>query len=170
MGNLLAWLFTDPVSACVNATGPSKVCAKFTDSTGNTSYLEVFHFYPQWIIFSIIALLIVLYYWAEGRRRFVKGRMPLYKSILDRMTRQLGWFAFVGVILMGLRAGVDWNWMAYRAWRYAWLAWGLGLVVYWAYYFVRRYARDREAWRSHLILSQYVPQPRKRGVAKAGSR
>jgi hypothetical protein len=171
LGHLMSWLFTDPFSACVNATAASKICSgpvKLAD--GTTAYVEVFHFYPQWIIFSIIAFLIVGYYWAEGRKRFVKGRMPLYKSILDRMMRQLGWFTFLGVIILGSRYFFDSSFFAYRFWRYAWLAWAVGLAIYWVVYFIRSYARDREAWRSHLILSQYTPQPRKRGVAKAGSR
>jgi hypothetical protein len=171
MGNLFSWLFTNPFDACVNATSASRACAgpvKLSD--GTTAYVEVFHFYAPWIIFTIAAFLLVGYYWAEGRRRFVKGRMPLYKSILDRMSRQLGWFAFIGVIIMGCRYFFDSSFFAFRFWRYAWLAWAVGLAIYWVIYFVRRFASDREAWRSHLILSQYTPQPRKRNVAKAGSR
>lgn len=171
MDKLMAWLFTNPFDACVDAVARSKVCAgpvKLSD--GSTHYVEIFHFYAPWIIFSIVALLIVGYYWAEGRRRFVKGRMPLYKALLDRATRQLGWFTFGGLIVMACRYFFDSSFFAFRFWRYAWLAWGVGLLVYWGYYFVRRFANDRQAWRSHLILSQYTPQPKKRNVAKAGSR
>jgi hypothetical protein len=170
--NIFNWLFTDPFSACAAVNAPSKVC-RAVQTVNGTQYTEIFHYYLPWMIVCALGLLIPFYYWAEGRKRFVKGRvLPLYKFMVDKVMTQLAWLAFVGWILMGGRYAADSTFFAWRFWRYAWLAWALGIVIYWAVYFVRKYPAEIRAWRSHQVLSQYVPEPRakRKNVAKAGTR
>jgi hypothetical protein len=171
MGNLITWLFTDPLTACSSVTAANKVCAAISTSNG-TQYVEVFRFYLPWIIFCALGLLIPLYYAAEGRRRFVKGNM-LLKRNMDRVMKQLAWVAGIGWLIMGARYAMDSSFFAWRFWRYAWLAWAVALVIYWGVYLVRRFPAERKQYRDYMILSQYVPEPRNKrtkGVAKAGSR
>ncbi|HEY7975091.1 MAG TPA: hypothetical protein VID72_07095, partial [Ktedonobacterales bacterium] len=125
MPGILKWLFTDPVTAG-SAT-----------SSGNP---EVFHFYALWIIFCALALIVPIYYYLEGRKRFT-GHHALNKYILDRiLLRQLIPVALVGWLLIGMRYAMDYNLFSWRIWRYMWLLWVAGLAIYWIYYFSFRYA------------------------------
>ncbi len=156
MPGIISWLFTDPVTAGNNT--PS----------GNP---EVFHFYAPWMIFCAIGLVIPLYYYLEGRKRFV-GHHALNKYILDRvMYRHLVPVALVGWMLIGMRYAMDYNLFSWRIWRYMWLAWVAGLAIYWIYYFSFRYAGELAWYRNKRTMEKYYPQPRpKRRAAKAGAR
>lgn len=156
MPGFMQWLFTDPVTA--GSATPS----------GNP---EVFHYYIPWMIFCAAGLIIPIYYYVEGRKRFV-GHHALNKYILDRiLLRQLVWVALVGWMLMGMRAAMDYNLFSWRLWRYGWLLWIVGLVVYWIYYFAFRYASDLEWYRNKRTMEKYYPQPRaKRKPAKVAAR
>ena len=167
MGNLFHWLFTDPQTACADATAASKVCASVQGASGQ-QYVEVFHFYAPWLIFCALGLLIPLYYWLEGRKRLVKGNLLLKRNCDRFLYNQLPWLALVGFFLIAGRYAADSSFFAWRFWRYAWAGGGVGIAVYWLYYFVRRYPRELNYYRTHRTLSQYVPK--RRSVAKAGSR
>lgn len=171
MGNLITWLFTDPMTACTNVTAATKTCVSVSTSNG-TQLVEVFHFYLPWIIFCAVGLLVPAYYALEGRRRFVKGNM-LLKKHMNRVMAQVAWLAGVGWFIMGARYALDSSFFAWRFWRYGWLAWGVVLVIYWLVYLVRKFPAERRQYRDYMILSRYVPEPRNKrpkGVAKAGSR
>jgi hypothetical protein len=171
MGNFLAWLISDPVSACQSVTSATKNCAAVSTQNG-VQYVEVFHFYVPWMIFCALGLLIPFYYAVEGRRRFIKGRvLPLYKYMADRIMTQLAWLSLVGWIIIGARAA-NAQIFSMRFWRYAWAAWAVGLVIYWIVYLVRKHPRERKAYLDHQVLSQYVPESRARrkNAAKASSR
>ncbi len=155
MQGIIGWLFTDPQQAGLNT------------ASGNP---EQFHFYIPWIIFCALGLLAPFYYSMEGRKRFF-GHHALNKYIMDRIMNQLWPLALVGFILIGMRAGMDSTLFAWRLWRYAWALWGLGLAIYWLYYFAFRYVGDRTWYNNKRTMEKYYPQPRaKRKAAKAGSR
>lgn len=153
MNNIIHWLFTDPITA-----------------SGDQAHPEVFHFYLPWIIFCALGLLIPLYYWVEGRKRFF-GSHTLNKAILDKMMNQLALFAFVGPFIMFGRWAMDSSFFSWRIWRYLWLLWGAILVVCWLYYFIARYNHQLASYRAYRTKQQYMPQPKpKRKTARAGSR
>jgi hypothetical protein len=156
MPGIIQWLFTDPVTAGNNT--PS----------GNP---ETFHFYLPWMIFCALGLIIPIYYYLEGRKRFV-GHHALNKYILDRiLLRQLVPVALVGWMLIGMRYAMDYNLFSWRIWRYMWLLWVACLAIYWIYYFSFRYAGDLAWYRNKRTMEKYYPQPRaKRRQAKAGAR
>ncbi|MGH2481988.1 MAG: hypothetical protein ACRDHW_20250, partial [Ktedonobacteraceae bacterium] len=58
--NLANWLFQDPCTATGCFVG------------GPAS--EIFHYYPHWIIFCALGILVAFYYSVEGRKRFTKNR------------------------------------------------------------------------------------------------
>ena len=170
MGNLFQWLFTDPMTACVNATSASSICAAVKTSTG-TQYVEVFHYWIPWIVVVALGLLVPVYYWLEGRRRLVKGRsLPLHKILADKFINQLALWAFVALFIMFGRFALDSSFFAWRLWRYLWLAWAAGIGVYWLIYYARHYQGHRNQYLTRQMLNQYVPGPRpKRKVSsKAG--
>lgn len=144
--NLANWLFQDPCTAtgCF-AGGPAE---------------EVFHFYPQWIVFCALGILVAFYYSVEGRKRFTKNR-PWVKYMLDRY---LGWLAVICVIGLPLifsRAYLDQFFFAWRAWRYTWL---LGLVVWGILFLVHRvtkYRQEKEYYTHMQKRDQYIPKSSK---------
>ena len=150
--NLINWLFVDPCNATgCYAGGPAP---------------ETFHFYPHWIIFCSVGLLIAFYYSVEGRKRFTKSR-PALKYMLDRY---LGWLAIICIIaarLIFARAYLDSYFFAWRVWRYLWL---LGLLI-WAILFVvhrvRTYPLERDYYVAQKKRDQYIPKSSK---AKGGKR
>ena len=158
MQHIIQWLFTDPITA-----------------TGDTNHPEVFHFYVQWSVFNGLLILGWLYYWMEGRKRFF-GRHWLHKSLLDRATNQFVILALVGFIVMFFRWAADSSLLADRFWRYGWLAWLAGLLIYWAVYFVRHYSNDINWFREQRIKQRYMNPPRnkakqaKRAKSAAGAR
>jgi hypothetical protein len=166
------FLFTDPQSACANVdASATKICVQVRTATGTTAGVEVFHFWIPWIVFTVVVLVGYFYYQLEGRKRFVKGRtLPLNRWILDRIMNQIALLAFVGLFVMASRAYLDATFFAWRFWRYAWLAWGLGIAIYWLVYFVRRYPHDREYQLAQRTNAQYFrpPRSRRKAVAKAG--
>lgn len=170
MANIIKWLFTDPQTACIDATAASKVCAAIKGATG-PQYVEVFHFYLPWLIFCALGLLIPLYYTLEGRKRFVKGNLLLKRNLDRFMDHHLPWLAGVGLMLVAFRYAADSSFLAWRAWRYAWLAWGLGLAIFWGVYLVRRFPQESAYYKRYHTLMRYVPRSRqRRPVARAGSR
>lgn len=153
MDKIVAWLFTDPVSA--GASTPS-------------GHPEVFHYYLPWMIFCGLGLLLPLYYALEGRRRFF-GHHTLHKYLMTKFMNQLWPLALVGWILIGARYGLDSSLFAWRVWRYGWLVWLAIIAVYWGLYFTRHYSRHLERHRLDLVNSQYIPQPKaKKRTARAG--
>ena len=156
MGNIIKWLFTDAVSA--GADTPS-------------GKPEVFHFYLPWIVFCAAGLIIYFYYWAEGRKRFVKNH-ALHKVLLDKFMNQLALLAFVGPFFIFGRWAMDSTFFQWRVWRYLWLAWGVGIGAYWLVYFVRHYPYHRRNCLTYRTNAQYLPPPRakRRAPARAGTR
>lgn len=153
--DLVKFLFQDPCTATgCYAGGPAP---------------EVFHYYPLWIIFSALGIVVAFYYWVEGRKRFTKNR-PWVKYMLDRY---LGWLMVICIVafpLIGARAALYEYFFAWRAWRYLWL---LSLVV-WAALFVfhrfRKYPQERDYYQQLKRRDQYIPKSNKRKArAKAGS-
>jgi hypothetical protein len=170
MDKIVKWLFTDPQTACADATTASKVCAAIHGANGQ-QYVEVFHFYAPWIIVCVLGLLIPLYYSVEGRKRFVKGNLLLKRNLDRFMDRHLPWLAGVGLMLIAFRYAADSAFLSWRAWRYAWLLWALGIAIYWGVYLVRRYPQEAAYYKRYHTLMRYMPQSRKRRtVARAGSR
>lgn len=147
--NLIQFLFTDPITAGVNANLPGE---------------EPFHFYIPWIIFCSLGLLIAFYYSVEGRRRFFKSK-PLIKYMLDRY---LGWFTiicFIGFPLIFSRAYLNAFFFAWRIWRYGWLASLLVLAILWALYLIRKYPKERAEFLAYQNRQQYIPKSSKRKKA-----
>jgi hypothetical protein len=155
MDKIVAWLFTDPVSAGLNSPSGQP---------------EAFQFYVPWMIFCGLGLLIPIYYALEGRRRFF-GHHTLHKYLMTKFMNQLWPLALVGWILIGARYALDSSLFAWRVWQLGWLLW-LGIIgAYWALYFTRHYSNHLEYQRQERVKAQYHPQPntRKRTV-RAGSR
>ncbi|HEY7780615.1 MAG TPA: hypothetical protein VIC85_10445 [Ktedonobacterales bacterium] len=159
MGGILSKLFVD---ACTAGGGPA---------SGNTNCPnpEVFHYYLPWMIVCAVGLLIPIYYWLEGRRRFFKSNY-LHKWLSGRMMSQLFWWAFVGPFLIFARWAMDGTMFQWRLWRYGWLLWGVVLVAYWVYYFVRHYESHRDWYFQQQTKAKYMPPQRtkRRASAKAG--
>src|SRR5689334_24009733 len=170
MDKIVKWLFTDPQTACADATTASKVCAAIHGASGGAQFVEVFHFYVPWIIFCVLGLLIPFYYNFEGRKRLVKGNLLLKRNLDRLMDHHLPWLAGVGLMLILFRYAADSAFLSWRAWRYAWLLWGLGIAIYWGIYLVRRYPQEAAYYKRYHTLRRYVPQPKRRNVARAGSR
>ncbi len=148
----MGWLFTDPVTA------------------GTAGKAEVFHFYVPWIIVCTLGLLIPMYYFGEGRRRFF-GRNALNRYQMNKLMRQIWPWALVGWFLIFARFALDDSLFAWRFWRYAWVAWAVVIAGRWLYYLFFRYGADRAAYLRQRTLERYYPQPRaRRRTAKAGAR
>lgn len=161
MNNIIQWLFTDPQTAGQNT--PSGAA-------------EQFHFWVPWIVFCVLGLLIWAYYWLEGRRRFF-GSHALNKYVLDKITNQLALFSFVAFFIMFGRWALDSTFFADRFWRYAWLLWGVGYIVYWGYFFLApkragKYQAMLRDYRRRRTMEKYIPQPKakKAKTARAGAR
>jgi len=153
--NLVNFLFQDPCTAtgCYDG-GPAP---------------EVFHYYPHWIIFCSLGLLIAFYYSVEGRKRFAKSR-PWIKYMLDRY---LGWLAIICVIgapLIFCRAYLYEYFFAWRFWRYLWI---VGLVI-WAILFLvhrfRKLPQEREYYLHVRNRDKYIPKSNKRKPKAATAR
>jgi len=155
MDKIISFLFTDPVSAGANT------------SSGNP---EVFHFYLPWIIFCALGLLIPFYYGVEARKRFFGGH-TVNKWVADKMMNQLWPLALVGFVLIGARFALNGSLFSFRFWRYAWLIWGVVLIVYWTYFFIARYDKMLKSYRAYRVKAQYHPRPNtKRRTVRASSR
>ena len=148
--NLINWLFQDPCTAtgCYDG-GPAP---------------EVFHFYPLWIAFCALGLLVAFYYSVEGRKRFTKNR-PWVKYMLDRYLSCLAIICIIGFPLIGARAALYQFFFAWRIWRYLWL---VGLLV-WAILFIvhrfRKYPQERDYYLHLKRREQYIPKSSKRKAA-----
>jgi hypothetical protein len=149
MGNLFAWLFTDPATEGANAglSGPTPM-----------------NFTP-WLILAGLALLIPIYYSLEGRRK-IPGLKDhgVWKYILDRMTNQLWPWALVGAAVLFFRWAFTSSFFAWRIWHVAWIGWLIGLVVYWIYYFVRVYPGHMLAYQKRAEHSKYLPSSKRRAA------
>ena len=148
--NLGNWLFQDPCTATgCYAGGPTA---------------ESFHYYPLWIIFCSVGLLIAFYYSVEGRKRFVKNK-PVIKYMLDRY---LGWFAIIcllGYPLVFSRAYLYQYFFAWRVWRYLWLVALLVWLILWIVYLVRKYPQERAGYLARQRQQQYIPKGNRRKAA-----
>ena len=171
MGNFLTWLFTDPVTACVDATVSNNTCKATTLADGTTGYVEVFHFWWLWIVVTVVALALYGYYWLEGRKRLVKGRtIPLHKYMLDKFANQVGLWAVIAPFLMFGRFALDSSLFAWRFWRYAWLLWAAVIAAYWLIYFMRHYQTERDAHYYRQTMEQYKPTARPKRKTAASAR
>ena len=150
--NRVNWLFQDPCTAtgCYDG-GPAP---------------EVFHFYPLWIAFCAVGLLIAFYYSVEGRKRFTKNR-PWIKYMLDRYLSWLAIICIIGLPLIGARAALYQYFFAWRVWRYLWL---VALLV-WAILFIvhrfRKYTEERDYYLHLKRREQYIPKSSKRKAASS---
>lgn len=148
--NPVNWLFQDPCTAtgCYDG-GPAP---------------EVFHFYPLWIAFCALGLVVAFYYSVEGRKRFTKNR-PWIKYMLDRYLSWLAIICIIGLPLIGARAALYQYFFAWRVWRYLWL---VGLLV-WAILFIvhrfRKYPEERDYYQHLKRREQYIPKSSKRKAA-----
>ncbi len=156
MGDIIKWLFTDPVTAGGGLTGT-----------------EQFHFYLPWIIFCALGLLVPFYYWVEGRKRFFKKNV-LNKRLMDKYMNKWVIMALVGWPLIGARFLLDSTPLSWRAWRYIWLIWVGVVIVRLVFYLVVKYPDERADYLRNARLLEYFPKPRdtkgKPREAKAGRR
>jgi hypothetical protein len=152
MGNLIAWLFTDPSTEGANAglSGPTPM-----------------NFAP-WLILIGLGFLLPFYYTVEGRKR-IPGLKDngVWKYILDRMSAQIVPWAFVGLIVIGFRFAIPASFFAFRIWHVLWLGWLVGLAAYWVYYFVRDYPGHMLAYRKQAERSKFLPSSNRRRTAAA---
>ncbi len=153
MQNLISWLFTDPVTAGANTPSGKP---------------ETFHFYVPWIIFLSVTTLAYIYYQAEGRKRFF-GSHALNKYQMDRFMKGLLPIWLVGWALLGARYA-EMFLLSDRAWRYAWAIWVVIFGLYWLYHLAFRYAGDLNWYRHQRLKERYMPKPRGKKAARAGSR
>src|SRR5579885_609981 len=133
------------------------------------SSTEVVHYTWQWLTFCGIILLIYLYYHLVGRRRFF-GNNALHRGIFDKMLNQFALVAFVGPFIWFARIAMDSSFFSDRIWRYLWLVWLAIIVVYWAYYFMFKYKEQRDQYRAYHVKQRYIPQPKNKRSARAGTR
>ena len=153
--NLANWLFQDPCTATGCYDGGPKP--------------ELFHFYPHWIIFCALGIIVAFYYSVEGRKRFTKNR-PWIKYMLDRY---LGWLAVICICALPLifaRAYLDQFFFAWRAWRYLWLLALLAWAVLFVVHRFTRYQQEKEYYTHIQKRDQYIPKgnkSKKRKVASA---
>lgn len=138
MGNLWSWLI-DPNSA---------------GGTGAPG----FHFYVPWLIFCALGILIPIYYYAEGRKRFF-GSHSLNKARMDKFMNYLWPLAAVGLVLMFCR-DAQLSLFALRLWRYLWALWAVVFFGYCGYYLAFRYRTDLARYRAQKTFERYLPQPR----------
>jgi hypothetical protein len=159
MNDLISKLFTDP---CTAGGGPA---------SGNTSCPnpEQFHFWWQWLAFCIGIIVIWFYYWVEGRRRLF-GNHALNKGIVDRLLYNFGVIAVVGLFIIFFRWAADSSLFAWRFWRYAWLVWLAVITVRWAIYFMFKYKNELDTYQWQQTHQKYLPQPKSKRTARAGSR
>lgn len=152
MGNLIAWLFTDPTTEGANAglTGPTPI-----------------NFTP-WLILVALGFLVPIYYHQEGRKRmpFIKGN-GMRKYFLDRMMNQLVPWAMVGAAVLFFRWALTSSFFSWRIWHVAWVAWGVGIVFYWVYYFIRVYPGHKFAYEKQTERSKFLPNANRRRTASA---
>ena len=121
-----------------------------------------------WLIVCALALAIPIYYYFEGRKRFV-GHHALNKWALDRLFNQLWPLALVGLILIGAVAG-NMGLFSGHFWHIVWAAWALGLFGYWAYYFAFKYREHLAAFRHQRSKARYMPQPKPKRARPANAR
>ena len=155
MGAIIAWLFTDPLTAGTANGGANS---------------EQFHFYLPWIIFGALGLLIPFYYWVEGRKRFFKKNV-LNKRLMDKYMNKWVIIALVGWPILGARYLLDSTPLAWRFWRYLWLLWLVVVASRLLFYLVARYPEERLDYLRNARLLEYFPKPREKPrEAKAGRR
>ncbi len=157
MGAIIAWLFTDPVTAG-NGTGQGPAGP------------EQFHFYLPWLIFCILGLLIPFYYWVEARKRFFKKNI-LNKRLMDKYMNKLVIIALVGWPLIASRWLLDSTPLAWRFWRYLWLLWLVVVAARLLKYLIQDYPEERLEYLRTARLMEYFPKPREKSrEARAGRR
>ena len=152
MGNLIAWLFTDPYTEGTNAGLPGATPINLT----------------PWLILIGIGLLLPIYYKAEGRRRmpFIKDN-GVRKYFLDGMSDQLIAWAMVGLPVIFFRWALNQSFFSWRIWHVAWVAWLVGIVIYWVYYFIRVYPSHKFAYAKQIERSKFLPTSKSRRTASA---
>jgi hypothetical protein len=127
-----------------------------------------FHLFVPWMIFCGAALLLWFYYNVEGRKRFF-GSHRIHKYIADKILNQVALAAVVGWILIFF-VYADANLLSYRIWRVMWLAWLAVIAIYWTQFMIRTYPGWSRAYAQERTKAQYMPQPKAKRPAKAGSR
>jgi hypothetical protein len=118
-----------------------------------------FRFYIPWLIVNIAAIIIPIYYYLEGRKRFV-GHHTLNKWIADRFMNLLWPIGLVGLILEGAVVA-QMAILGWRFWRYAWALWLAIFLGYWIWYFVMRYRLHLASYKSERTKQQYMPKPKR---------
>ncbi len=147
MGNLMAWLFTDPA----------------TEGASSATGLPTPINYLPWIILCAAAILLPAYYALEGRKRIPGLRdHGVWKYVLDRMGRQLVPWGLVGLPILALRWAFDSSFFAWRIWQVSWVFWGIGIFIYWIVFFIREYPPLWVAYGKQVELSKYLTPPRRR--------
>ena len=153
MGNLIAWLFTDPATEGVNSPSGLPTSMNFT----------------PWLILVALGLLLPIYYNLEGRKKipWIKNHTIWKQYILDRMMAQLVPWALTGGIILAFRFGLTSSFFAWRIWQVLWVGWLAALVIYWIYYFIRIYPSHIVAFEKQKELSKFLPSSNRRRTASA---
>jgi len=146
MGNLFLWLFTDPA----------------TEAGGKNGDPTPFNPVP-WLIVMGVFVLAIFYYNTEARRnRWIRDHLIWKQYVYDRMLRngfggQLGLYTLVGLFLIGMRIVLYFTLFAWRFWMGAWILWGVGLVVYWLYYFATKHTGLIVAFEKNVARQKFMP-------------
>src|SRR5579863_1413048 len=79
-----------------------------------------------WAVFCALTILVPIYYFNEGRKRFF-GSHTLHKWALDRLMNQLWPLGLVGFIMIGA-AVAEMSLFSWPLWHALWALWLLGIV------------------------------------------
>lgn len=155
IGNILGWLFTDPQTAGASSA---------------SGLAQPFPYYALWLVILGLAIVVPVYYSVEGRRKisWIKDHMIWKQYVFDRMAPQLGWWGFVGLIVILFRYIANSTPFAWPIWIVLLIGWGVGIVAYWLYYFIRRHNSLMVSFDRQRERQKFLPTSnRKRRTASA---
>ncbi len=110
-----------------------------------------------WAVFCALAILVPIYYFNEGRKRFF-GSHTLNKWALDRLMNQVWPLGLVGFIIIGA-AMAEMSLFSWPLWHALWAVWLLILVGYWGYYFAIKYRGTWPPIATSAPSSAICPRP-----------
>lgn len=118
-----------------------------------------------WAVFCALSILVPIYYFNEGRKRFF-GSHTLNKWALDRLMNQIWPLGLVGGIVIGA-AVAEMSLFSWPLWHFLWALWLLALVGYWVYYFGFKYRGHLSAYRYERTKQRYMPPPKPKKASGA---
>jgi hypothetical protein len=138
MGNLISWLF----SMAQNDNGDQLP----------------FNAFPWYAVVGLLTLA-AFYYGVEGRRkiRWIKDHMVWKQLVLDRLTQHVGWWGGVSLLILICHQVLYYTLFSWNLWMVALVGWGVGIVIYWAYYFVVHHNRNIVGYEKMLERNRYLP-------------